>query len=688
MRVPVLTSAALAATLVAAVAGPASAADPEKGAGSALSSGSLVQLAVAGQALEALRLSMPTSTGTDGVKALVSVTPLLRDGAPVVPAVEVPAGQKRELPSQSADVAGLLRLASPSGGLTATTDATSALAETTADIGDLSLLGTDLFGEGSLSVTSKVTDVSATGTKRLVVDGLTLPTLADLLGLLGLDLSRLPVDTLLGLLDRLGLLTDTLLTQVRDLVQLLDVTTVEQLLGTLAGDLDGVVEGVTDLAPAELQTLLDTAGGTPGVKTSVTELVAEINALEGTLTDLAASGVRSSAVDLTSPVPAITEPTTSIDLGLPTDGTTDPIVDTVQDVVTDIGAVVDGTTGEVTGDVGTGVLAPVLDLVDDPALSDAIDGLLGDLEGVDTVEELIALVEELVATLLETLSDVLTKLLTPLLETLTGALPTGADLPALLDTPLVSMDGLDVTTIARTGADEVADVSGTVTGLEVLGTDVLSSVLGSPTADLDTLLGGGSLTQVQQLVDGTLGSVTDVLADVTGLNLPLPEVEVLRVVEETLTDVDGVRTARAGVEALSLTWALDEVRIPAPVSSVAGGVTGGLPVSLPLGVQASALPTALPAAQLGALLSEPLSLTVGALADTSGFVPGAAVAAPGAPGTGAGTPGTGGPGTVLNPAPVRQLPRTGASALLAGAALVLIGGAFALRRRNEGLASE
>jgi LPXTG-motif cell wall-anchored protein len=89
-----------------------------------------------------------------------------------------------------------------------------------------------------------------------------------------------------------------------------------------------------------------------------------------------------------------------------------------------------------------------------------------------------------------------------------------------------------------------------------------------------------------------------------------------------------------------------------------------------------------------------MSLTVGTLVDTSGFTPGAPVAAPapgtpstGSPGTSVpGAPGTRAPGTVLTPAPGRQLPRTGASALLAAVALAMVGSAFALRRRNEALA--
>jgi hypothetical protein len=103
----------------------------------------------------------------------------------------------------------------------------------------------------------------------------------------------------------------------------------------------------------------------------------------------------------------------------------------------------------------------------------------------------------LITTLTTTLGDLVRDVLDAVLE---GRLPLVADPPALPDTPVLSLGELDVTTVARTDADELAAVPGTV-------------------------------------------------------------------------------------------WALQDVRIPAEVSRVAGGVWGGLPVALPPGgLQRSALP--------------------------------------------------------------------------------------------------
>ncbi|MGI8537526.1 MAG: hypothetical protein ACR2K2_13805 [Mycobacteriales bacterium] len=214
--------------------------------------------------------------------------------------------------------------------------------------------------------------------------------------------------------------------------------------------------------------------------------------------------------------------------------------------------------------------------------------------------------------------------------------PTG-DLLGLLDTSLLSLGALDVTTLARSGDTDAADVTGSLAGLDVLGTDVLSSVLGKGSVDLTTLLGndGAGLGSVTTKVNGLLGTVTDVLGT-AGVTLPLPKVEILRVVEETLSQKDGTKTARAGVEALSLTWALDELKIPAVSSLTGGDIIGGLPVALPtaglpLGAnQAQALPTGqltglLSGAQLTSLLSEPLSLVLGDLTDTAVFTAAGAV---------------------------------------------------------------
>ncbi|MBW3640239.1 MAG: hypothetical protein KY451_10380 [Actinobacteria bacterium] len=311
--------------------------------------------------------------------------------------------------------------------------------------------------------------------------------------------------------------------------------------------------------------------------------------------------------------------------------------------------------------------------------SGALDGALGGVLDQVTVDNLVGQVDALDGLTGDPLTTALDTLITDLEAALDGLLGQ-LDLPAigglplpdllnLLDVPLLELGALDVKTLASSGATDNADVTGKVEGLNVLGTDLL----GSGPLDIASLLGGGGLGQVQSTADGLLKTVTDTFA-VGGLVLPLPKIEILRVVEENLSEANGTKTSRAGVEALSLTWALDTLNIPANLSLTDGLIKGGLPVALPAGgIQAAALPTGvLPAGQLTSLLSEPLSLVLGDLTDTAVFKANAA------------TPSTVVPvgGTPAAAAPGAQLPRTGASAAVAVLGVVLMGAAVIARRRH------
>jgi hypothetical protein len=474
-------------------------------------------------------------------------------------------------------------------------------------------------------------------------DGLALPSLLDLLTKLGLDPEALPAGALPDLLGGLDLLDPAVIGQLDGLIGLLGLGTVGELvdLGTLT---PAQLEGLTDdLNDEQTDALLDLVGD-PAATGAVESLMAQI----GALTPVA-------------PAAATTSSETSSTQALP--------------VVDDVVGQLDGT--DATGDLTGGTLDPVLGLLDDATVTD-LEDLLAD----PTLDPAALLIE---------LQAVLDEVLGGLLGGVLGDLPVDTDdLLGLLDTSLLSIGALDVNTVARSGDTDVADVTGLVSGLNVLGTDVLDTVLGKSEIDLTTLLAdkSASLLEVQGIVDGLLGTVTGVLAGV-GVVLPLPEVDLLKVVEESLTVSGGTKTSRAGVEALSLTWALDKLRIPGGVSLTDSLIEGAnaLPVlssqTVTRGapVRAAALPTGdltgglLGGTQLTSLLSEPLSLVLGDLTDTAVFKANAATPTTVVPV--AGTPATAAPGA--------QLPRTGASAAIAVLGVVLMGAAVIARRRHSSI---
>ncbi len=640
MRLTPLLSAAAATSLLAALATPAAAATPPApGLGTALSGGSLAKLSAAGQVLEAVRLELPTGT-VDGSKALVRIVPLLAGGVPVGQPVEVPAGQERSIPARTAGLPGVVSLTSPGASISALLGPDGPVAAaTTTGLGDLKLLGGDVLGNGSFASTSKVGKVGSTATKSLALDGLALPSLLDLLTNLGLDLEALPAVTLPRLLDGLNLLPQVQVEDLLALIDALDLASVGDLVGLGTLDQAGLDALTADLETAEAEALVNLAGATPEAGAAAT-LLDQIAALSS------------------APAPAASTSSSRTQAA----GDLDAVVDALN-----------GGTQEAPTLTG-GSLAPVLGLVD-AATETELGGLLAD-PALDP------------AALLATLQDVLDQVLGGLLGDILGDLPVPTDdLLGLLDTSLLSLGALDVNTVARSGDVDLADVTGLLAGLEVLGTDVLDAVLGKSEVDLTGLLADKSanLQKVQGAVDGLLKTVTDVLGT-AGVTLPLPEVDFLRVVEESVTAAGGTKTSRAGVEAVSLTWALDKLNIPAVSSLTDSRIAGAdalrnLPAStittrnaamqVP-GPPTGQLPGVLTAAQRTSLLSTPLSLVLGDLTDTAVFTAAGAV-----------------PPTVVPPAAPpadlpADLPRTGGISLLALTGVALMAAAVVLRRRRLG----
>lgn len=240
---------------------------------------------------------------------------------------------------------------------------------------------------------------------------------------------------------------------------------------------------------------------------------------------------------------------------------------------------------------------------------------------------------------------------TATLTTALGAIDALAT-PVLNSTPLVSLDGFSfgskaLTTSNHTGGQLASIDGGTITGLHVLGTDVLRTALGVSSVNVTDLVGSQAtaLTSAINGVTGTLSSVLSTIPSLPTLSIPAPQVSVL-----TKT----VATSISGGYGRALTN-LQGLRIALPAIT--------LPTALAL-PGASSLPALTGVTQVTGLLSSaPISLGLLSVSDQSAFAPAVI----------AGTPA----GSVGNP----QLPHTGVSWGVGAMAVLLMGAAFVIRRR-------
>lgn len=672
MRLPALTSAALAATLVAAVAGPASAVEAEQGAGTSESVLTMFSLGAGGQTVEAGVLSLLADTVGGQPLAKAVVTPVRAGGASYGETVVTGGDAPTSVPGVSSAavvpaLAGLVSASTPQFGASASTGVGTATSQAGAEsLGSLSLLGLPVDVAGTVGSISKVTGAGSEGTQTVEIADLALPTLADILGQLGLDLSALPVEVLYELLDRLELVTTTVaelnaeldaaLAQLQTQITAAEAEVDKQLAAVDAAQKD-LTAKTSALAPLE-QTLLQKNQAVTAARAARDAAVAEVNRIAAEADVATKQALYNTLLAEYNPAdpltqallkPALDAAKASLDAAL-------ALVTSAQKAVTD------ATTALTNAETAAQLAQAAVDA--------ARAAVVLAQQALDTALDLLATARQL-------LVDVLSQV-TREVEALRAAVV------AVLDgTPLVSLDAVSVVTrtavtSAASGGQTAEVVGGEISGLRVLGTDVLSDVLnGSSSVELLDLT-AETLTQVNGLIGTLTGALSDVLSTVPlfpTLDIPAPQVTLLE--KTTSTDVvDGFGTAAASVTLLSID--LPAITLPADLAlpgaadlPVFDALAGGV------GVKASAI---------GDLTSTPLSVTVAQLGPQTQFRPGVDAAAPGTGTPGTGTPGTGGPGTVLNPAPVRELPRTGASTLLAGAALVLLGGAFALRRRYEGVA--
>ncbi len=459
--------------------------------------------------------------------------------------------------------------------LQALVDELGATSQISAGLADLDVLGGILrLASTDLDLGSDALVGDAHGDRGITLDALTILDLEALLAGLGIPLTDLPLDSLLGLIDSLGLL------------------------GQLSDALAPLGLGLEDLSVSGLLGTVD------GLLAEADTLLTDVGLLE--------------------------------DLGV-----------------------------ELSTDAGAGVVCEITD----PAI-DLLGGLLGDdaatvcTDVATSVDDVIASVETQIDALAASLDDVLVQL-QALLE---------APLDVLQDQALLRLDGLDVTVLTEATDDvatSVAEVTGTLGGLQVGDLTLGALPLSSTTAQLDAVF-----AQAEGAVGAVLGQISPTLADLvsirsleettsivedgeaivssadfTGLQVDvLPDIDQLLALLDTLGGVDSVG---AQLEGLGL---------PVPTS----GATEILELSsLLAGVPTDGLLT-----DAGVLaLTEGLTVKVASLSQQSTFTPVVSPATPAAPA----------------PAPQPTLPVTGSNdglVLLLGAAAVLaaLGGRQLLRR--------
>ena len=301
-------------------------------------------------------------------------------------------------------------------------------------------------------------------------------------------------------------------------------------------------------------------------------------------------------------------------------------------------------------------ITDIASLLGSPNLATAeglIAPLAGDVTAYTNAQTAVTAATAAVATA-QGLVDTAQALLTTVTNTLTSKLSTLLNaLTAVLDqTPLVSLDSLEVSTkavvtSAKKGGQQAEVVGGVVKGLKVLGVDVLNDALGSSTLDLGAVT-TTALNQVNGVMDqvtGTLSSVLSSIPSLPALKIPAPNVQLLTK-SATTSIANGFGNAATSVKGLTIS--LPAITLP---TSVAVPGAAGLP-ALDGVTQV-----------VGKLTSSALSISVLNLHDQAAFSP-AVVGAPGS------TPGTGG-----------HLADTGVPVGVAVLALLLSGGALVVRRR-------
>lgn len=589
-RRPLLVSTAAVSALVlcaaASNAGAATAAQPA--AGRASSTLSLLSATAAGHTVRVGDLTLLSDTLTSSTVSKIVVTPVTADGTTVGEQVITPESSSFTVPSQSSPSAlgSVVSLTSPAFTTAATNDPSSHAGA--ASLGSVSLVGLPISLAGSVDLGTSVSSVNgALAGKTVVLKDLALPSIADLLAALGLDLSKLPISTLNTLVNQLGLVNAT-------------ISAAQAAASAALAQVDAALQTVGTATTALTQANADAATAATSLTSATTALQALLDTVPAaTLLTLPGANTISGFLALSPANQALVE------------------------------ALVPGLAGAVS------------------TYNAAQTAATAAQTAVSTATAALAAAEAALAALTSTLQS----LLAPLLAALTAVLD---------DTPLLSIDSLTLTskaavTSAKTGGQQAEVLGGSLTGLHVLGTDVLDNVLGNSTLNLTDLVGGVATTLTGAITDltDTLSSVLSTVPGLPTLSIPAPTVSVLT--KSATTSISG-GFGRAATTVNGLTVSLPAISLPTSIA-------------LP---NAASLPALSGVTQTvaGVLSSAPVSLELLTLSDQSAFRP--AVVAVADPTT---TPGT------TPTTPTSGLPSTGLPAGLALLALTLVGGSLVLRRR-------
>lgn len=653
MRTSPLLSAAAAAALVAGLAGPASAATPASPAsGRATSGATLLTLGAAGHELSAGTLQLISDTLSGSPLAEVVLTPLELDGTAygqqrVTPGADgtAPALESATLPGA---LAGALAVRSPALSATASdTDGTAATEAGAGSLGGVSLLGLPVDLSGSLTAGSLVSPDLGAADQSVLVEDLALPSIAELLGALGLDVSKVPVEVLLELVQELDLVN----TAVDDAQDALADATAEAT-ALVQAQLDAVDAATAALA-AEQQQLAALEAAAPDL--TAARAAAEAQLAQAQASQASAAAAATTAAQSAAALQAVYDATPTLLQPplLPALTAAQAAADEAADLAVAATAAVDAATAQLAAADSLEELRAAALTAADAAVDLAEEALAAANRLLDAAQQaltdLLATLAPLVATLLETLTDVLD------------------------GTPLVSLDSLQVlssagATSAEDGGQSAEVVGGEVTGLRVLGTDVLDSVLGTSSVELLDVT-AAQLAAVNGLIADLTGTLSDVLSSVPGLPtlaVPAPTVELLT--QNVDTGTDG-RFGTAATELTALSITLPSISVP---TALAVSDAAGLPALA--GVTQDVA---------GVLSSGAVTMELANLGNAVRFAP--AAAATGTPTTGTPTTGTPTTGTPTAGTP-RTLPTTGADAALAGLGVALLAAAAVVTRRRRALA--
>src|SRR3954451_809512 len=249
-------AAGSAAVLVLGIAGPAvagttAASSTKPAAGTANSAVTLLSLALAGHDVRVGTVDLRSDTVSGQPDAKVVVTPVRADGKAYGEQTITPANSPASVPSFDsaatlpAALGTVASVKSPVFSVSSSNTSGASSKAEAASLGSASLLGLPIKLDGTVDVGSLVDSTSALGQKTIAVKNLALPSIADILGALGLDLSKLPVKTLTDLLAGLNL-TDQA------------VTTAQQALNAASATIQAQIEAAQK-AVDEQQVKIDAA---------------------------------------------------------------------------------------------------------------------------------------------------------------------------------------------------------------------------------------------------------------------------------------------------------------------------------------------------------------------------------------------------------------------------------------------